>query len=131
MPTNCSADVQAVISHIDHVFAGEDVKAIQNIKDMFGMGTMTHLDDVAGARGCIFAIGGLFTDSPTLNLVRNNIWDWQLLQPTSGPGAAFYRFCDALEVKNGTSAPESGWGLEYALPAWAAYFKNTYLSSRK
>ncbi|RDB19887.1 putative extracellular serine carboxypeptidase [Hypsizygus marmoreus] len=109
MPKNCSADVQAVIGHIEKVFTGKNTTAIQAIKDSFGMGDMTHLDDVAGA-------------------LRNNLWDWQSLQPTSGPGAQFYRFCDALEVKDGVSAPASGWGLEHALAAWSSYFKNTYFA---
>lgn len=50
MPQNCSADVQVVIAHIDEVFSGENATAIQEIKELFGMGDMTHLDDVAGAR---------------------------------------------------------------------------------
>ncbi len=50
MPVNCSADVEAVITHIDQVFSGRDQKAINEIKDMFGLTVMTHLDDVAGAR---------------------------------------------------------------------------------
>ncbi len=50
MPANCSADVQAVIGHIDQVFTGRDKAAIQQIKESFGLGNMTHLDDVAGAR---------------------------------------------------------------------------------
>jgi hypothetical protein len=54
MPKNCSADVQTVISHIDKTFTGKDTKAIESIKDMFGMADLTHLDDVAGARACIF-----------------------------------------------------------------------------
>ncbi|PBK94260.1 hypothetical protein ARMGADRAFT_90021 [Armillaria gallica] len=36
----------------------------------------------------------------------------------SGSGASFYRFCDALEVKNSVS-PESRWGVDHALSAWA------------
>lgn len=52
MPKNCSADVQAVISYVDYTFTGNNATAIQVIKDMFGMSNMTHLDDVAGARGC-------------------------------------------------------------------------------
>ncbi|KAF9464843.1 peptidase S28 [Collybia nuda] len=108
MPSNCSADVQAVISHVDQVFTGKNASAIQALKESFGMGEMTHLDDVAGS-------------------LRNNLWDWQSLQVTSGPGSQFYKFCDALEVKNGQNSPASGWGLEHALPTWAAYFKNTYL----
>jgi len=49
------------------------------------------------------------------------------LQPTSGPGAQFFQFCDTLEVKNGQAAPATGWGLDHALSAWGSYFKNTYL----
>ncbi|GLB34086.1 putative to MEROPS serine peptidase family S28 [Lyophyllum shimeji] len=109
MPSNCSADVQAVINHIDTVFTSNNATAIQFIKESFGMGNLTHLDDVAGA-------------------LRNNLWDWQLLQPISGPGAQFYKFCDALEVEDGQSAPAGGWGLEHALAAWASYFKDTYYS---
>lgn len=62
--------------------------------------------------------------------VRNNLWDWQSLQITSGPGSQFFKFCDALEVKSGQVAPAGGWGLDHALPTWAAYFKNTYLRRR-
>jgi len=50
MPSNCSADVQAVISHIDTTFRGKNTTAIQTIKENFGLGSMSHLDDVAGAR---------------------------------------------------------------------------------
>lgn len=50
MPSNCSADVQAVISHVDQVFSGNNATAIQALKDSFGMGAVTHLDDVAGTR---------------------------------------------------------------------------------
>lgn len=65
------------------------------------------------------------------NIVRNNLWDWQSLQVTSGPGAQFYNFCDALEVKNGVSAPASGWGLDHALDAWGSYWRDFYLASSK
>ena len=50
MPANCSADVQAVIAHVDKTFSGKNVTAIQQLKENFGLGNMTHLDDVAGAR---------------------------------------------------------------------------------
>ena len=50
MPANCSADVQAVIAHIDEVFSGEDTTAIDQLKDLFGLGNVTHLDDVVAAR---------------------------------------------------------------------------------
>ncbi|KAG6896631.1 hypothetical protein C0992_007037 [Termitomyces sp. T32_za158] len=107
MPANCSADVQAVIAHVDNTFTGKNTSAIQALKETFGLGNMTHLDDVAGA-------------------LRNNLWDWQSLQPTTGPGGQFYQFCDALEVKDGVNAPASGWGLDHALAAWGSYFKDTY-----
>ncbi|TFY55377.1 hypothetical protein EVG20_g9334, partial [Dentipellis fragilis] len=82
MPQNCSADVQAVVQHFDKVFTSGNQSAIDALKDAYGMADVTHLDDVAGA-------------------LRNNLWDWQNLSPLSGPGAHFYQFCDALEVKNG------------------------------
>lgn len=50
MPKNCSADIEAVISHIDEVFVFGTEAQKQEIKDMFGMGDVTHLDDVAGSR---------------------------------------------------------------------------------
>lgn len=112
MPANCSADVAAVIAYVDEVFTGSNTTAIDSIKETFGMSDLTHLDDAAGA-------------------LRNNLWDWQSLQPTSGPNAQFYQFCDALEVKDGISAPAEGWGLEHALASWGAYFKGEYLAYRK
>jgi hypothetical protein len=50
------------------------------------------------------------------------------MQVYSGPGAQFFNFCDALEVKNGISAPASGWGVDHALTAWGTYWRNTYLN---
>ncbi|KAF9267547.1 peptidase S28 [Marasmius fiardii PR-910] len=108
MPKNCSADVEAAIVRIDAIFSGKDQNAIQKLKDNFGLGELDHLDDVAGA-------------------LRNNLWDWQSLQPTSGPNTTFTRFCDALEVKDGKSAPASGWGADHAIQAWGAFWKNEYL----
>ncbi|KAJ7228229.1 serine carboxypeptidase S28-domain-containing protein, partial [Mycena pura] len=109
MPANCSADVERVITHIDQVLSGSDKQAIQSIKDSFGMGDVTHLDDVAGS-------------------LRNNLFDWQELLLSDGPGAQFFNFCDALEVKNGVNAPATGWGLDHALSAWSSYWTTTYLA---
>ncbi|PPQ79519.1 hypothetical protein CVT25_003401 [Psilocybe cyanescens] len=109
MPANCSADVQAVIAHVDKTFSGKNATAIQALKENFGLGNLTHLDDAAGA-------------------LRNNLWDWQSLQVTSGAGSQFYRFCDALEFKNGVEAPASGFGLQSALQSWGTYWRTTYLS---
>ncbi|KAI0650408.1 peptidase S28 [Trametes meyenii] len=106
MPKNCSSDVQAVIAHIDSVFTSGNTKEINAIKELFNMTALTHLDDVAGA-------------------LRNNLWDWQSLSPSSG-GGLFFEFCDALEVKDGVSAGPRGWGLQHALQAWGSYWTNTY-----
>ncbi|KAI0645171.1 peptidase S28 [Trametes meyenii] len=106
MAKNCSSDVQAVIGHIDSVFTFGTKKEIESIKAFFNMTALEHLDDVAGA-------------------LRNNLWDWQSLSPSSG-GGLFFDFCDALEVKDGVSAGPHGWGLEHALQAWGSYWTNTY-----
>ena len=50
MPANCSADVQVVTAYIDEVFNGTDETAIDELKELFGLGELSHLDDAAGAR---------------------------------------------------------------------------------
>ena len=49
MPANCSADVQASIAQIDNILTSGNQTAIQQLKDSFGMGVLTHNDDFAGA----------------------------------------------------------------------------------
>ena len=63
--------------------------------------------------------------------VQGDLSSWQEMQPNSGPGSTFFTFCDALEVKDGASAPASGWGLEHALAAWGNYFKTVSLPKGK
>ncbi|THH02814.1 hypothetical protein EW145_g6691 [Phellinidium pouzarii] len=112
MPQNCSADVQAVIAHIDTVFTSGSAAQIDAIKNNFGLGAMEHLDDVAGARKSTD-----FKREKTLLKCAGR---------TCRPGAQFFDFCDALEVKNGVSAPSGGWGLDHALTAWGTYWNSTY-----
>jgi hypothetical protein len=50
MPKNCSADVEAVITHIDQVFTTGSNSSIQSLKATFGLEAVTHNDDAAGAR---------------------------------------------------------------------------------
>ena len=51
MPKNCSADVQAVIAHIDSVFTSGNHREINTILKLFNMTELSnHLDDAAGAR---------------------------------------------------------------------------------
>lgn len=63
--------------------------------------------------------------------VQYNLFDWQSLQPDVGPGALFFQFCDALEVKDGVSAPATGWGLENAIDAWGSFWNDTYYANGK
>lgn len=48
-PKNCTADVEAVISHVDKVFTSGKPAEIFALKANWGMANLTHLDDVAGA----------------------------------------------------------------------------------
>ncbi|QRV75298.1 Serine carboxypeptidase S28 [Ceratobasidium sp. AG-Ba] len=104
MPKNCSADVEKVVNYVDFTFTFGTRKQIQTLKETLGMGNLSHVDDVAGA-------------------LRNPMWMWQSLQPGQSD-QGFYRFCDALEVKNGVSAGPSGWGLDHALTAYGNYMKS-------
>ena len=60
MPKNCSADVEAVISHVDQVLSKGSASEKSELKNIFGIGNVDHDDDAAGA-------------------LRNNLWDWQSL----------------------------------------------------
>ena len=50
MPANCSADVEAVIAHVDSVFASNDSAAIRTMKANFGFQDVEYADDVGAAR---------------------------------------------------------------------------------
>ena len=57
---------------------------------------------------------------------------WQDLLLYDGSGSTFFQFCDALEVESGGKvAWPNGWGLEHALAAWGAYYKESFLPSCK
>ena len=61
-----------------------------------------------------------------------NVDDWQKLTPnTTSADAIFYQFCDALEVKDGQSANENGWGLDQAIQGWGTFWNNTYYQQRE
>ena len=49
MPQNCSADVQAVVEHVDQVLTTGTADQIDLLKANWGMQNVTHLDDVAAA----------------------------------------------------------------------------------
>ena len=55
MPANWSADAQRVIVHVDTVFDEGNEADIHQIKILFRLQQLEHLDDVAGARE--FSIG--------------------------------------------------------------------------
>ncbi|KAG2127725.1 serine carboxypeptidase S28-domain-containing protein [Suillus bovinus] len=107
MPQNCSSDVEAVIAYLDGLYAANDTAGIQTLKEAFGLGDVVHVDDFASA-------------------LQYNLFDWQSLQPDVGPGAMFFVFCDALEVKNGVNAGPEGWGLENAIYSWGNFWNTTY-----
>lgn len=106
MPQNCSADVTAAIAYIDSVLMGTNTTALQNLKSNFGSSIVTNLQ--------------------LADALRWDLWTWQSQQPNTGPGGAFYQFCDALEVKNGVQASATGWGVTNAVSAWAKHFVATY-----
>ncbi|KAG1833222.1 peptidase S28 [Suillus subalutaceus] len=107
MPQNCSSDVQAVIAYLDRMYMANDTAGIQTLQEAFGLGGLNHAGDFATA-------------------LQSNLGDWQDVQPDDGPGSMFYRFCDALEVKDGVNAGPDGWGLENAINSWGNFWNTTY-----
>ncbi|KAL0571573.1 hypothetical protein V5O48_010392 [Marasmius crinis-equi] len=108
MPKNCSADVEAVISHVDDILGSNNKTDIRMMKDNFGMSNVTTEDFVAW--------------------LTQPLTEWQDVAPSSGPNTTFGQFCDALEVdRDGEHAPAVGWGFEKAFKAWGEYTKKIFL----
>ncbi|RXW25473.1 hypothetical protein EST38_g449 [Candolleomyces aberdarensis] len=107
MPKNCSSDVQTVLNHLDKVFSAGNTTAIQEVQKTFGLQALKNPIDF-------------------LSALRNNLWDWQRLQPNTGSLSIFHRFCDQIEMKSGVPGPEEGWGLDHALVAWGKFWRREY-----
>ncbi|KAJ7591526.1 serine carboxypeptidase S28-domain-containing protein [Mycena floridula] len=106
MPQNCSADVQAVISHVDQVLASGDTTQISALKANFGLDTLQ--------------------DDDFVSTLRTPLFSWQYLQPrTDASTRVFFTFCDALE--GAADTPATGLGLDHALSAWGTFFIQRYL----
>ncbi|KAI1767147.1 peptidase S28 [Hypoxylon sp. FL1150] len=113
MPKNCSRDYEAIVEHVDGVFTHGSRKEQADLKQLFGLQDLAHVDDAATA-------------------ISSPIWAWQSIQFTSGY-STFYQMCDAIEgvspnstmPSNGTSS--RGVGLKKALPNFAKWFKSKYL----
>lgn len=50
MAKNCSADVQAVVAHVDSVYASGNKTAMNALQAQFGLSELEHFDDFADAR---------------------------------------------------------------------------------
>ncbi|KAG8884746.1 hypothetical protein FRB98_002192 [Tulasnella sp. 332] len=109
MPRNCSADIKAVVSHLDDVFTTGTAADIIAAKASFALSSVINADDVMAA-------------------IREPLFTWQDLQPYyQDTNAGFYAFCNYLEYDRTKKAYETsgiGVGLATALPAygnWTAY----------
>lgn len=49
MPANCSADIEAVITHVDTVLTSNNTAQINTLKSTFGLQGLAHNDDFAAA----------------------------------------------------------------------------------
>lgn len=116
MPQNCSKDYTAIINHVDNVLTHGSPEEQTDLKQLFGLQDLAHLDDAAVA-------------------ISSPIWAWQNIQQTSGY-STFFKMCDAIEgVLHNSTIPtipinttsSSGVGLKKALPNFAGWFKAKYL----
>ena len=53
MPANCSADVEAVIAHVDSVLTANNSADVTALKTTFGLQGLAHNDDFAAARALL------------------------------------------------------------------------------
>jgi hypothetical protein len=80
MPQNCSSDVQAVIAYLDQLYAENDTVSIQSLKEAFGLGSLSHIDDFASARkSLVYLLGTVDTDKMS---IQCNI-TWTIGSPCS------------------------------------------------
>ncbi|KAI1370181.1 putative serine peptidase [Hypoxylon crocopeplum] len=113
MPKNCSNDYSAIIDYVDDTFTYGSRKEKADLKQLFGLQGLPHLDDAAAA-------------------ISSPIWAWQSIQFYSGY-SVFYQMCDAIEgvFPNATitsnDANSRAVGLKKALPNFAKWFKAEYL----
>ena len=80
MPKNCSADINLVINHMDKVFTKGTEDEQYALKEMFGLESLAHADDV-------------------MAMLEWGPWQWQSNTFYSGY-SAFYQFCDMIEVSS-------------------------------
>ncbi|KAK3326997.1 serine carboxypeptidase S28 [Cercophora scortea] len=126
MPQNCSADMSRIVDYIDGVFDSGNDGDILELKTMFGLEELSHVDDVAAAIG-------------------TTLGAWQGIQVFSNY-SMFFQMCDTIEgvrpidkpatntTTNATSTPAqttpvpaAGVGLEKALRNFAGWFKRKFL----
>lgn len=64
--------------------------------------------------------------------VKEPLQSWQDLNIVTSADSEFYYFCDALEIgsDNVTVAGPGGWGLDHALAAWSAFYREQYVPTR-
>ncbi|OTB00961.1 hypothetical protein M426DRAFT_266744 [Hypoxylon sp. CI-4A] len=111
MPKNCSEDYSAIIDYVDSVFTYGTQEEQADLKELFGLQDLAHLDDAAST-------------------ISSPIWSWQGIQFVSGY-SSFFQMCDAIEgvTSNSTTWSNStnGIGVKKALPNFAKWFKSQYL----
>jgi len=102
LPRNCSADVKAVVSYVDHVLSSASDDDILTLKGYFGLEMLDHHDDFA-------------------ELISTPLSQWQ-----ENPEDVF-AFCDYLEAGDSgiISTHAGGVGLSAALPRYGNWIKQT------
>ena len=99
LPANCSADVRAVVQHVDHVLGHGADADIETLKSGFGLGYLDHHDDFA-------------------TQVSLPLRQWQ------GDEYDVFAFCDFLETSSSASSSSAtGVGLAAALPRYQAFVR--------
>lgn len=143
MPANCSADVSAVIEHIDSILLGDDDEAKQAIKEKFGLGAIEHDDDFASAleNGPWQWQGHNFASNYSDFCKLTPILPLEVLRKHLGASlltvVCTVLFCDSVEnvgplYPNSTVTPGAeGVGLEKALEGYANWVKTELLPGCK
>ncbi|KAK4162907.1 peptidase S28 [Cladorrhinum sp. PSN259] len=116
-PANCSADISAVVDHVDSILLNGTAKQKDSLKAKFSLSGLTDADFAHALGGILFAWQGVQFDT----------------EEKYG-SVAYYDFCNYVEgvwPSNSTSLVtvpgEKGVGLEKALEGYSKYYREVFV----
>ncbi|GAB1315250.1 hypothetical protein MFIFM68171_05460 [Madurella fahalii] len=121
MPKNCRDNMTSIAKHIDQVLGRQDETEILELKTMFGLEQLEHVDDFASA------VGFPVTEWQNIQLSTNFSTFFQMCDTVQGTRPVEIEDPDADTATPNVTFNSATAGVEKALANYASWFKNEYL----